>query len=83
MSDGLFVDEENERNAGFLPLAARMRPRRLQDYAGQQHILGEGSVLRESILAGHLHSMILWGPPGVGKTTLAKLVAHHCDALFL
>lgn len=83
MSDGLFVDEENERNAGFLPLAARMRPRRLDDYAGQQHILGEGSVLRESILAGHLHSMILWGPPGVGKTTLAKLVAHHCDALFL
>ena len=83
MSDGLFSGQEQAEKRRFLPLAARMRPTSLDGYAGQQHILGEGSVLRESILAGHLHSMILWGPPGVGKTTLAKLVAHHCDAQFL
>jgi putative ATPase len=79
----LFEQEEAQQRSSFLPLAARMRPKTLPDYTGQQHMLGEGSVLRESILAGHLHSMILWGPPGVGKTTLAKLVAAHCDAQFL
>ncbi len=84
MSDAsLFAQEENQQRAGFLPLAARMRPKTLQDYVGQQHMLAEGSVLREAILAGHLHSMILWGPPGVGKTTLAKVVAAHCDAQFI
>jgi putative ATPase len=79
----LFAQEEQQQRSGFLPLAARMRPKTLQDYVGQQHMLAEGSVLRESILAGHLHSMILWGPPGVGKTTLAKVVAAHCDAQFI
>lgn len=79
----LFEQEEARQRAGFLPLAARMRPKTLQDYVGQQHMLAEGSVLREAILAGHLHSMILWGPPGVGKTTLAKVVAAHCDAQFI
>lgn len=79
----LFAQEEDRQKAGFLPLAARMRPKTLHDYAGQQHILAEGSALRESILAGHVHSMILWGPPGVGKTTLAKIIANHCDAQFL
>ncbi|KFZ31894.1 recombination factor protein RarA [Pseudidiomarina salinarum] len=59
----------------FRPLAARMRPRNLQEYIGQSHILGAGKPLREAISRGQLHSMILWGPPGTGKTTLAELLA--------
>jgi putative ATPase len=82
-SPSLFGEEEREGGERFLPLAARMRPHRLEDFVGQQHMLGEGSALREAILAGKLHSMILWGPPGVGKTTLAKVIAAHCDARFL
>jgi putative ATPase len=63
------------------PLAARMRPERLEDYAGQQHILGPGKPLRRQIERDELSSMILWGPPGVGKTTLARLIAKvtKCD----
>ncbi len=67
----------------YQPLAARLRPRTLGDYIGQQHILGDGKPLREAIERGQLHSMVLWGPPGVGKTTLAKMVAEHADAHFL
>ncbi len=67
----------------FQPLAARMRPLRLEEYVGQQHILAPGKPLREAIDAGHLHSMILWGPPGVGKTTLARLMAGASDARFI
>jgi putative ATPase len=70
-------------DAPYQPLAARMRPTRLEDYAGQQHILAPGKPLREAIDAGHLHSMILWGPPGVGKTTLARLMAGASDARFI
>ena len=65
------------------PLAARMRPASLADYCGQQHLLGEGQALRRALDAGQLHSMIFWGPPGVGKTTLARLIAQHSDAHFL
>lgn len=64
------------------PLAARMRPRNLDDYIGQSHILGAGKPLREAINRGLPHSMILWGPPGTGKTTLARLVAQSSGAAF-
>src|SRR5215218_4237791 len=64
------------------PLAARMRPRTLADYVGQEHLLGEGSALRNSLESGDPHSMVLFGPPGTGKTTLARLAAEHADAAF-
>lgn len=67
----------------YEPLAARMRPVRLQDYAGQSHLLAEGKPLRTALEQGAAHSMLFWGPPGVGKTTLARLIAHHVDAHFL
>ena len=62
------------------PLAAKMRPQNLNDYVGQQHILGENSPLRAAIEQGHCHSIIFWGPPGSGKTTLAEIIAHHVNA---
>ena len=66
----------------YQPLAARMRPRNLDDYIGQEHLLAPGKPLREAIVRGQLHSMILWGPPGVGKTSLAKLFAEQAHARF-
>ncbi len=60
-----------------IPLAERLRPLTLDNYIGQKHLVGENSVLRKVIETGNLHSMILWGPPGVGKTTLALLIAAH------
>lgn len=64
----------------FKPLAARMRPATLAQYIGQQHLLGKGKPLPRAIEAGQLHSMILWGPPGTGKTTLAELIGHYGNA---
>ena len=63
----------------FQPLAARMRPENLAQYIGQQHLLAPGKPLPRAIEAGHLHSMILWGPPGTGKTTTASTVAKESD----
>jgi len=64
------------------PLAERMRPRSLDDMVGQRRLLAPGSALRASIERGHVHSMVLWGPPGCGKTTLALLLARYADAEF-
>jgi putative ATPase len=79
MSDDLFSSAEPV----YQPLAARLRPRNLDEYIGQTHVLGPGKPLREAIERGQLHSMVLWGPPGVGKTTLARLMANTAAAHFI
>lgn len=65
------------------PLAARLRPRTFDEYAGQRHLVGPGKILRRLIESDHLSSMIFWGPPGVGKTTLAHIIATHTKASFI
>src|SRR3954468_5602319 len=65
-----------------LPLSARMRPRTLEEFVGQSHLLGPSSALRAAIQSGEPHSMILYGPPGTGKTTLARMLADYSDAAF-
>lgn len=77
MQDSLFAEQQ-----GFRPLAARMRPASLEEYVGQGHLVGEGKPLRRAVEQGQLHSMILWGPPGVGKTTFARLLANLSDLSF-
>ena len=79
MSD-LFSDAPT---TAYEPLASRMRPQSLDDYLGQDHLFAEGKPLRRQLEQGSIHSLILWGPPGVGKTTLARLIAHYVDAEFL
>ena len=64
------------------PLAERLRPKKLDDYIGQEHLVGKNAVLRKMIESGNLSSLILWGPPGVGKTTLAKIIANTLERLF-
>ena len=64
------------------PLAVRLRPTKLEDYIGQKHIIGENAVLNKMINSKRLSSFILWGPPGVGKTTLAKIIANELELPF-
>ena len=73
----LFNIPENE------PLASRMRPRDLDEFVGQEHLLGEGKILRKIIESDHVSSMIFWGPPGVGKTTLARIIANRTKSVFV
>ena len=73
----LFEEERNE------PLAYRMRPRSLEEFEGQEHLIGEGKMLRRIIESDRLTSMIFWGPPGVGKTTLARIIANHTHSEFI
>ena len=74
---------ETENNNSNQPLAARMRPRNLEEFVGQQHLVGEGKVLRNLIERDSISSMIFWGPPGVGKTTLAQIIAAGTNAQFI
>jgi putative ATPase len=79
MSEDLFAEDES----AYQPMAARLRPRHLDEIAGQEQLLSPGKPLREAIERGQLHSMILWGPPGVGKTTLARMMSDHAQAHFI
>jgi len=74
---------ENIDDLAGRPLADRMRPTSLDGYIGQKHLLADGKPLKQAISSGHPHSMIFWGPPGTGKTTLGKLIAGYCDMEFI
>ncbi len=77
--ESLFA-EDNKRNS---PLASRVRPKTLDEFSGQQHLLAHGKVLREIIENDQVTSIIFWGPPGVGKTTLAEIIANKTESKFI
>src|ERR1700733_15045498 len=78
----LFQESRRKNLARVAPLAVRMRPRTLEEFAGQQHFLGEGKLLRRMLEADRLTSVIFYGPPGTGKTTLAQLIAVYTKSEF-
>ncbi len=80
--DDLFSEQRAERRQAAAPLAARMRPERLTEVVGQRHLLAEGSAFRAMVGSGRLVSVLLWGPPGTGKTTIARAMAAETDARF-
>ncbi len=82
-SNSFETEPANNGISKTVPLAARMRPQSLSEYAGQTHLFESGKPLFEAITQSKPHSMLLWGPPGTGKTTLARIIANHCDCFFI
>ena len=82
-SPDIAAGESVKSTTETVPLAARLRPKTLEELVGQAHLLGPGKPLRKALDTGRLHSMVLWGPPGVGKTTFARILANHCQREFM
>ena len=82
-TDPTLLPQQDDTPSAFQPLAARMRPRDLDEFAGQRHLTGEGRILRRLIENDTVSSMLFWGPPGVGKTTLARIIAHRTRSQFI
>ena len=83
MKQMTLFDSQTQTVSTSSPLASRVRPNTLDDFVGQEHLLGQGKLLRRLIEKDQISSMIFWGPPGVGKTTLAKIIANHTSSEFI